>query len=119
MLVGMAGYDLPLWFIHRRIAEAIDIVVHCARLSGGVRKVVQISEVAGREGETISMHDLFVFEQSGLDEEGKAVGEFQATGIRPHCLQRMHAMGVDLPQTMFQPRTLSSDRVGAIKQRGL
>ena len=83
MLVGMAGYELPLWFIHRQIASAIDIVVQCARLTGGARKVVQISEVTGAEGEVISMHDLFVFEQTGVDENKAAQGVFRATGLRP------------------------------------
>src|SRR5579863_4430742 len=63
MLVGMAGYQLPLWFIQRQIGSAIDIVVHCARFSGGSRKIVQISEVTGIEGNVINMHDLFAYEQ--------------------------------------------------------
>lgn len=119
MLVGMAGYDLPLWFIQRRIKEAIDIIVHCARLSGGVRKVTQIAEVAGVEGETISMHDIFVYEQDGIGERGKATGAFKTTGIRPNCLQTMRALGVDIPPSLFEPRTLTRDRVGELKTRGM
>jgi pilus assembly protein CpaF len=118
MLVGMAGYDIPLWFIHRRINEAIDVIVHCARLSGGVRKVVQISEVTGVESDTLSMHDVFVFEQTGIGEDGRAVGDFKATGIRPQCRERMRTMGIDLPASLFEPRVLTRDRVDELKPRG-
>lgn len=118
MLVGMAGYDLPLWFIQRRIADAIHIIVQCARLNGGARKVVQISEVTGAEGDNISMHDLFAFEQTGVDESGKALGSFRTTGIRPHCLARMRSMGVVVPPSIFEPRDLATDRFSELKQRG-
>jgi pilus assembly protein CpaF len=117
MLVGMAGYELPIWFIQRRIAAAIHIVVHCARLSGGVRKVTQISEITGTEGETISMHDIFKFEQEGMDEKGRASGDFYATGIHPRCLDRMYSQGIELPTSMFQSRRLLSDRLDAIQHR--
>jgi pilus assembly protein CpaF len=117
MLVGMAGYDLPLWFIQRRIASAIDIVVHCARLTGGLRKVVQISEITGLEGATINMHDIFVFEQTGLDGDRKVCGRFRATGIRPQCLEQIRAEGVALPGAMFEPKTLETDRLDRLKHR--
>ena len=118
MLVGMAGYDLPLWFIHRRINAAIDIIVHCARLSGGVRKVVQVSEVTGVESDSLSMHDIFAFEQTGIGEDGRAAGEFRATGIRPQCRDRMRSRGIDLPTSLFEPRVLTRDRLGELKPRG-
>jgi len=118
MLVGMAGYDLPLWFIHRRINAAIDIIVHCARLSGGVRKVVQVSEVTGVESDSLSMHDVFAFEQTGIGEDGRAAGEFRATGIRPQCRDRMRSRGIDLPTSLFEPRVLTRDRLGELKPRG-
>ncbi len=102
MLVGMAAPELPMWFIHRQIASAIQIVVQTARLSGGARKITQISEVTGLQGEAISMHDLFVFEQTGLDEQSGAEGHFAATGIRPQCLARLQKAGVALPTSMFE-----------------
>jgi pilus assembly protein CpaF len=106
MLVGMAGYDLPLWFIHRQLAAAIQIVVQVSRLSGGRRKITQVSEVTGCDGEVIGMHDVFTFEQTGMDTDGRAVGRFQATGIRPHCVDRIKSAGINLPFEMFDRREL-------------
>jgi pilus assembly protein CpaF len=110
MLIGMA-HELSMWFIRRQIASAIDIVVQCARLTGGVRKVVQVSEVTGSEGEVVGMHDLFVFEQTGIDENKVAQGHFRATGIRPTCLERLAAQGLSLDPTMFERRTLETNRL--------
>jgi pilus assembly protein CpaF len=106
MMVGMAGFDLPMWIIRRQIASAIQVVVQTARLTGGARKVVKVSEVTGMEGETISMHDVFVFKQTGVDGAGNAQGYFQATGIRPRCLERLAAAGFHLPVELFE-RTLT------------
>jgi pilus assembly protein CpaF len=118
MLVGMAGYQLPLWFIQRQIASAIDIVVHCARLSGGARKIVQISEVTGIEGNVINMHDIFQFEQTGIDEKRVAQGQFSASGIRPRCLERLQANGHRLPPGLFERRVLEVDRIDSVSQAG-
>src|SRR5437660_447537 len=81
IMVGMAGFDLPIWVIRRQIASAIHIVVQVSRLLGGARKVVKISEVTGVEGENFVMHDLFAFKQTGLDEKPVAQGYFQATRL--------------------------------------
>ena len=89
MMVGMAGFDLPIWIIRRQIASAIHIIIQVARLSGGVRRIVKISEVTGMEGEVISMHDIFTFNQTGIDKDRRAIGQFKAEGIRPHCLRRL------------------------------
>src|SRR5262249_21672363 len=72
MMVGMGGFDLPIWIIRRQIASAIQVVVQVARLLGGARKVVRISEITGMEGEVISMHDIFGYKQTGVDEKGNA-----------------------------------------------
>jgi pilus assembly protein CpaF len=119
MLVGMAGYDLPLWFIHRQIASAINIVVHCARVCGGARKVLQISEITGTEGNIINMHDIFVFEQTGLDDAGMTQGTFRATGIQPRCLDRLASAGIDLSREMFAPRVLKPNRLDKLAHRAL
>jgi pilus assembly protein CpaF len=116
MLVGMAGFDLPIWFIHRHIASAVDIVVQCARLSGGARKVTQISEVTGVEGEVVNMHDLFVFEQTGVDETKMAQGVFRATGLRPRCLDRLNSSGQSLSMNLFERRILEPSRLDGIAQ---
>jgi pilus assembly protein CpaF len=114
MLIGMAGYDLPIWFIHRQIATAIDIVVQCARLTGGARKVIQISEVTGAEGEVINMHDLFVFEQTGVDENKVAQGVYRATGLRPTCLENLQSQGQSINPGLFERRILESDRLDSL-----
>src|SRR5216683_252464 len=105
MMVGMAGFDLPIWIIRRQIVSAIQIVVQVARLAGGMRKVTKISEVTGMEGDTITMHDLFVFKQTGVDSEGMVQGTFQISGIRPKCLERLAAAGATLPVEMFERRS--------------
>jgi pilus assembly protein CpaF len=116
MLVGMAGFDLPIWFIHRQIASAVDIVVQCARLSGGARKVIQISEVTGSEGDVVMMHDLFHFEQTGVDENKMAQGQFKATGIRPKCFDRLATSGQSIAMSLFERRVLEPSRLDSIAQ---
>jgi pilus assembly protein CpaF len=107
MMVGMAGFDLPIWIIRRQIASAIQLVVQLSRLMGGARKVIRISEVTGMEGDVISMHDLFSFKQTGVDEQGDAQGYFSVNGIRPRCLERLEAAGIRLPYEMFERRILT------------
>jgi pilus assembly protein CpaF len=105
MMIGMAGFELPIWIIRRQIVSAIQVVVQVARLPGGARKVIKISELIGMEGETVTMHDLFVFKQTGVDGEGMAQGLFQITGIRPKCLERLAVAGAPLPVEMFERRS--------------
>lgn len=107
MMVGMAGFDLPIWVIRRQIASAINIVVQAARLTGGTRKIIKISEITGMEEDIISMHDLFVFKQTGIDANRVAQGFFSSTGIRPQCMDQLHAQGIDLPLDIFESRTLT------------
>jgi pilus assembly protein CpaF len=107
MMVGMAGFDLPIWIIRRQIASAIHVVVQVARLPGGLRKVIKISEITGMEGDVISMHDLFGFTQTGVDEKHVAQGFFFASGIRPKCTERLDVSGAGLPMEMFERRILA------------
>jgi pilus assembly protein CpaF len=107
MMIGMAGFDLPIWIIRRQIASAVQIVVQVARLTGGVRRVIKISEITGMEGEVISMHDLFAFKQTGVDEKRVAQGYFFSGGIRPHLLERLETSGNQLPVEMFERRVLN------------
>ena len=106
MMVGMAGFELPMWIIRRQIASAVQIIIQAARLTGGPRKIIKISEITGMEGEIISMQDIFVFRQSGLDESGKAQGQFLATGIRPNLLEKLAGAGIRLPPNLFEARVL-------------
>jgi pilus assembly protein CpaF len=106
MMVGMAGFELPIWIIRSQIASALHIVVQAARLPGGARKIVKISEITGMEGEVLSMHDLFVFKQTGVDEDRVAQGYFYANGIRPRCLERLESAGIRLPLALFERRVI-------------
>ena len=110
IMVGMAGLDLPLWVIRRQITSAIHIVVQVTRLIGGVRKIVKISEVTGVEGENFAMHDIFIFKQTGVDDQRRAQGYFQATGIRPQCLSRLHSFGAGLCPEIFERRMMDGAR---------
>lgn len=107
MMVGMAGFDVPVWVIRKQVASAIHIVVQISRLTGGVRKIVKISEITGMEGEVLSMQDIFEFQQTGLDEDRMAQGFFCSTGIRPTLLARLEACGCGLPVQLFERRNLS------------
>ena len=107
MMIGMAGFDLPIWIIRRQIASAVQIIVQVARLTGGVRRVIKISEITGMEGEIISMHDLFVFKQTGVDEHRVAQGYFSTSGIRPQILERLDISGNKLPVELFERRILN------------
>jgi len=107
IMVGMVGFDLPIWVIRRQIASAIQIVIQVSRLLGGARKVIKISEVTGLEGDNFVMHDLFAFKQTGVDDRQVAQGYFHATGIRPQCLDRLASFGVTLPPEMFERRMLN------------
>ena len=108
MMIGMAGFDLPIWIIRRQIASAISIIVQAARLSGGVRRIIKISEITGMEGDVISMHDIFAYKQTGVDEDRVAQGYFYANGIRPKCLERLEVSGTKLPPEMFERRILNT-----------
>ena len=107
MMIGMAGFDLPIWIIRRQIATAIHLIVQVARLSGGVRKIIKISEITGMEGDVISMQDIFGFRQTGVDDDRVTQGHFFAAGIRPRCLERLEISGAGLPIEMFERRVLN------------
>jgi pilus assembly protein CpaF len=104
-LVLMAGAELPSRAIREQIASAIDIVVQQARLRDGTRKVVNISEVVGIEGESIKIQDIFIFKQTGVDEEGKVEGYFTATGIVPECMEHLLESGEEVAPSIFEPVT--------------
>ncbi|MFO3797121.1 MAG: CpaF family protein, partial [Anaerolineales bacterium] len=99
-MVMMAGMDLPSRAIREQIASAIDLIVHQERLRDGSRKVVQISEVNGMEGDIITMTDIFVFEQLGY-ENGKVIGRLRPTGLRPKSMEKIEAAGIHLPPSIF------------------
>ena len=103
MLVEMAGLEIPLSTIRRQLAAAIQLLVHIARLQGGVRRILKISEISSFDGDNIILNDLFTFNQTGVDSTGKAVGKFAPTGNLPVHLPRFQAAGLELPPNLFQP----------------
>jgi pilus assembly protein CpaF len=100
-LTLMSGLELPLVAIRKQIASAIHLIVHMARLQDGSRKVVQITEIAGMEGDVISMQDISKFDQTGVSPDGKVKGEMRATGIRPMFTPRLEAVGYRLRGEIF------------------
>jgi pilus assembly protein CpaF len=108
-MVSMAGFELPIKAVRQQFAAAVNIIVQGARLTGGPRKILQISEVTGMEGEIITLQDIFIYKQEGVGPDGRAFGGFHATGIRPTCLDRFKAYGVPLDMRLFEPRILMKD----------
>ena len=104
VMIAMAGYDIPMRALRSQIASAISVIVQVRRLTGGRRKVISVSEITGMEGEQIQMHDLFTYEQTGVDVDGHATGRFAATGIRPRCADRIENRGIRLPTDLFLRR---------------
>jgi len=96
----MAGMDLPVRAIREQIASAIHLIVHLERLRDGTRKVTHISEIQGMEGDVITMTDIFVFEQTGL-ENGKVIGRLRPTGLRPKFMDKIEMSGIHLPAAIF------------------
>jgi pilus assembly protein CpaF len=108
VMIAMAGFDLPTKALRTQIASAINIVVQARRLTGGKRKVTAVTEITGMEGELITMHDLFTFEQRGVDENGHAIGYFRVHGIRPRCADRIESRGLRLPPDLFSRRDIET-----------
>jgi pilus assembly protein CpaF len=93
--------NLPDRIIRQQLVSAIQVVVQVTRLTDGTRRVVKISEVVGMSEESIELNDVFEFERTGLTDLGKVTGRFRATGSKPHCLERLRAAGIHLPEKMF------------------
>jgi pilus assembly protein CpaF len=101
-MVAMANLNIPEKAIRQQIASAVNLIVQVSRLADGTRKVTAISELTGMEGEVITMQDIFLFERTGIGPDGKVLGRFRATGIRPKCSDRLASAGVHLPMDMFE-----------------
>jgi pilus assembly protein CpaF len=99
-MVLMAGMELPSRAVREQIVSALDLVVHQARLRDGGRKVVYVTEVQRMEGDVVTLQDLYLFEQRGVDGEGKVLGEHTCTGLRPLFAEKILAQGVELPQQL-------------------
>jgi pilus assembly protein CpaF len=102
VMVTMGNSNLGLKSIRQQVSAALDVIIQTSRLSDGTRKIMSITEVGGMEGDTVTLQDLFVFEKRGLSAEGKVLGRFAATGIRPRFHERMLAHGITLPAELFE-----------------
>jgi pilus assembly protein CpaF len=102
-MIQMAAMNLTLRALRQQIAGAISVVVQVARLIDGTRRIVSVQEVVGMEGEMITMQELFTFRQTGLDGDGKVLGHFAATGVRPRFAERLRSFGLQLPDHFFDP----------------
>jgi pilus assembly protein CpaF len=101
----MAGMDLGVRAVREQIASAINLVIHQARLKDGSRRVTHVTEVVGMEGDVITLQDLFLFDfRAGMDEHGRYMGELQATGLRPHFLEKLSDRGIEVSSSNFMPR---------------
>jgi pilus assembly protein CpaF len=100
-MISMASLDLPEKAMRQQIASAINVVIQVSRLSDGGRKVMQVSEIVGMEGDIITMQDIFVYEREGIGPDDKVLGHFRATGIRPRFAERLKAFGIDLSSLLF------------------
>src|SRR2546428_2739174 len=101
-MIAMGAINLPERAMRQQMSSAIQIVVQQTRLSDGTRKVTSISEITGMEGDTITMQEIFVFEKLGVNADGKVLGRFRATGVRPKVCERLRAAGIVLPGSMFE-----------------
>ena len=102
-MVLMAGIEFPIRAIREQISSAIDLIVHQSRLQDGSRKITHITEVLGMEGDIITLQDVFIFDKKGIDERGRVKGFHRATGLKPHCLDKLIAMGIHIPDEYFRP----------------
>jgi pilus assembly protein CpaF len=101
-MISMGAMNLPERAMRHQIASAIQIVIQQSRMSDGTRKVISISEITGMEGDVITMQEIFCFEKLGVTQEGKVIGRFRATGVRPKVCERLKASGIHMPPDMFE-----------------
>lgn len=116
-MVSMAGINYPVHAIREQMSSALDLMVQVERLTGGIRKVTHIVEITGMEGDVVCLHDLFRFNQVGVNDDGNAYGHFETCGVRPHLLGRLKARGVNMPLDLFHHRVLKNDEPSEKQQQ--
>jgi pilus assembly protein CpaF len=104
-MVAMGNMNLPEKSVRQQIASAITIVVQATRMSDGSRKVTSVTEITGMEENVISMQEIFTFNKKGIGPDGKVVGTFQPSRIRPKFLERLRVSGITLPPALFERET--------------
>ena len=105
----MSGAELPVKAMRQQVASAVDMIIQINRLQGGPRKMVSITEVMNMEQDIIIMQEVFRYRQLGIDQNGRAYGQFEATGVRPTFINRLESKGIKLPSNMFAERILMRD----------
>jgi pilus assembly protein CpaF len=100
-MILMTGVSLPEKAMRFMVSSALDLIIQVSRLTDGSRKVTSICEVVGMEGEVITLQDIFVFEKRGIDKNGKVLGRFRATGIRPKFSEKLELAGIEVPEELF------------------
>jgi pilus assembly protein CpaF len=108
-MIMMAGMDLPIKAMRQQISSAVDLIIQANRLQGGPRKVTSLMEVLNMEQDVIIMQEVFRYKQLGIDQNGRAYGQYEATGVRPTFVSRLEASGIKLPSNLFQERILLRD----------
>ena len=108
-MIMMGGFELPIKAMRQQISSAVDMIIQANRLQGGPRKITSITEVMSMEQDIVIMQDIFRFKQLGIDQNGRAFGQFEATGVRPSFIHRLEAAGIKLPSNLFQERVLMRD----------
>src|SRR3954452_23346402 len=108
-MIMMAGMELPIKAMRQQISSAVDLIIQANRLQGGPRKITSITEVMNMEQDVIIMQEVFRYKQLGIDQNGRAYGQFEATGVRPSFINRLESKGVKLPSNMFTERILMRD----------
>jgi pilus assembly protein CpaF len=105
-MVLMAGVELPIRAIREQVASAVDLIVHQQRMKDGTRRITQVTEVLGMEGDVITLQDVFAYDfRAGMDERGRLLGTLHPTGLRPRFVERLLDVGIVLPTELFvQPR---------------
>ena len=101
-MIQMTGMRLSDRAMRQQIASAINLVIQVARLTDGTRRITSVSEITGMEGETITMQEVFIFDRKGVDRDGKVLGRFRPTGVRPRFAERLKIYGFQLPRTFFE-----------------
>ena len=108
-MVMMSGFEMPIKAMRQQVASSVDIIIQANRLQGGPRKVTSITEIVGMEQDIIVMQEVFRFRQLGIDQNGRAFGQFECTGVRPTFVPKLEAAGIKLPSNLFQERVLLRD----------
>jgi pilus assembly protein CpaF len=108
-MIMMSGFELPIKAMRQQISSAVDLIIQVNRLQGGPRRILSITEVMNMEQDVIIMQEIFRYKQMGIDQNGRAYGQFEATGVRPSFVSRLESKGIKLPSNMFQERVLMRD----------